>query len=151
MVKTLLAPVFDNGNSLNNKIDAEKIELCLKNRDRLIDYAYISTTCIFTKTKKGEERRINPHQEIKNCIHPILKKVVLSITPIIKQKLPLINALIDDIPLSYENIQIITPSQKEFYKSLINIRFSHTLYETYNHLISQKREKNKDNLNIEIT
>lgn len=138
--KVELAPIFDNGNSFNNKIDEKKIEECLQDRSKLLNNSYVSATCIFTTNKNGEERRINPHQLIRNCNYENCNKVVLSLTPIIKKNLPYINRLIDDIPLYFENIPIITKAQKTYYKELIINRFNYTLLETYSYLITQEKK-----------
>lgn len=69
-----IAPVYDNGNSFNNKWDDAKIKHFLFNKDKLIDEAYHGRICIFTKTNDtGNELKINffhvmQNQNTKNSI-----------------------------------------------------------------------------------
>lgn len=110
----------------------------LNNQAMLKDFAYISPTCVFTHTKKGEERRINPFQVIEKQEYEQLNKGILDIIPIIKSKEDEIQKIIDAIPFTFEGITIITEVQKTYYKKLLKLRLDDVLIPSYKKLKAEK-------------
>ncbi|RKI43140.1 CtkA family protein [bacterium D16-51] len=107
-----LAPVYDNGNCLNDKWDDEKLSKFMDDRQLLLNEAYKGKVCFFTNRKN---KKINPFQYIesgKNCeCNNALNDIVKSIN----REWHSICALID-------GIDVISDVRKEFCRKILKIR-----------------------------
>lgn len=104
-----LAPVYDNGNCLNDKWSDEKMASVMQNPEDLERMAYKARTCIFEL--KG--KRLNPYQVIMSGEYPGCNDAVKRIVPRIDMSR--INGIIDGVPC-------ISETRKQFYKTLLHMR-----------------------------
>lgn len=128
----VLAPVYDNGASFNNKWDDEKIKSCLSDQNLLTAESYRGKTCFFTKREKGQETKLNPFKVMNSLEYPALSDVMKELVPdIYKSQVKIFN-LIDEIPDEKDGIRIISGVQKKFYKSLLTVRYQNALLPVLN-------------------
>lgn len=104
-----LAPVYDNGNCLNDKWSDEKMKGIMQNPDELERMAYKARTCIF----ELQGKRLNPYQVILSGKYPECNQAVKRIAPQINMNQ--INGIIDEVPC-------ISDTRKQFYKTLLQLR-----------------------------
>lgn len=116
-----LAPVYDNGNCLNNKWDDIRMRDTLQNPERLSLEAYKRKICVF----EMNSHHIKPYEFIVSRKSRECNAAVKRIVPRIDMRL--INSIIDDIPC-------ISGIQKRFYKTIINERYQKVLLPTLQQL-----------------
>ncbi len=112
-----LAPVYDNGNCLNNKWDEEQMQEALSNPVKLRNEAYARKVCIFEVNK----HHVKPYEFIASKKNAECNKALGRIVPRINMKE--INHIIDEIPF-------LGDVQKKFYQSIIRERYERVLYPT---------------------
>ena len=106
-----IAPVYDNGNCLNNKCDDEKIKKFLDDKSMLATQAYKGVFCIYT----NNEKKINPFQYLlKTQNKDALKSFVELCPKFINNK--------DKFKELIENTFLLSEGQKQFYIELLNLR-----------------------------
>lgn len=115
-----LAPVYDNGNSFNNKWDDDKMARILRDENLLKNELSESKTCVFTL--KG--KRINPYHDIKSFDYDGCNSAILRLVPIMQEKIGEINDFIKSIPNESEGYGILSDIQKEFFLTVLNKRLS---------------------------
>lgn len=120
----IIAPVYDNGASFNNKWDAEKLRLFLSNKEKLYAEAYKGKTCYFTKVENEVEKKLNPFKIINSGKYMGLSNVVQELVPKIGTSMQTIFELIDNIPSQKDGIEILSDLHKTFYKKLLDIRYN---------------------------
>lgn len=136
-----ISPVYDNGNSFNNKWDSNKFEQFIADNNKFKTEAFVGKTCIFTKTDKdGLEKPINPFKIIASQEYPLLNEAIKRIVPKIFESHEKIISLINEIPENYLGIQVITPIQKKFYRNIIRTRYNEVLKPTYENLINPEKK-----------
>jgi hypothetical protein len=92
-----LAPVFDNGASLQNKISESKIEMLLSNPKKIVENSTNIQTAYGTETKLySAEKFLNLY----SCERG-LREASLRVIPEIKNKIDEIHNFIDEIPTDY--------------------------------------------------
>jgi len=120
-----LSPVYDNGNSFNNKWDLGKIRLFQSDHEKFISEAYTGKTCIFSHTEKtGEEKKLNPFKVIQSEEYEGLNEAVKRLTSKISTQFETITNFINEIPNEAEGIPIISDEQKHFYIDLMRTRYN---------------------------
>ena len=130
-----LSPVYDNGNSFNNKWDEKKFEKFLFNKEDFKRESYIGKVCIFTETgKDGEEHPINPFKIIVNKEYEKLSNAIIEVIPRIYKKKDEIVDFINDIPNEFMGINVISSVQKKFYCEILRSRYNDVLLPVYNNL-----------------
>lgn len=129
-----LAPIYDNGAAFYNKIDAEKAEDILKDKNRYIQSFYHSRV----STYSNNGTNINPYKFIESMNNEACNKAVLEIYP--KINVDLVNKLIDDIPEEYEGLSLLPKSIKEFYKESFRYGVEEVLKPVYDRLLESKGE-----------
>ena len=108
-----IAPVYDNGNCLNNKWDDEKINKYLNDVSMLENQAYKGIFCIYTKN----EKKINPFQFLlKTTNQDVLREFAELCPKLIRNK--------DKFKELIENTFLLSDSQKNFYIKLLSIRLN---------------------------
>ena len=112
----ILAPVYDNGNCLNNKWDDDKMEKVLSDMKYVDAEAFSARRCIF----ELNDKKINPYHLIKSMEYKECNKAVEIIVPVIKEKMNEIENIIKDIPC-------ISDVKKRFYCTIIKRRFDKVL------------------------
>jgi len=108
-----LAPVYDNGNCLNDKWDDLKMQSFLQNERFLYNEAYKGKICYFTDE---HGKKINPFQLIasgkyimcSNALHRIVTRLQFC----------KIEALLENIP-------VLTSTQREYYVTILKLRLQH--------------------------
>lgn len=128
-----LAPVYDNGNCLNNKWDDEKMEYVLSEAKYIDGEAFSARRCIYELNNK----KINPYHLIQSMEYENCNKAIELIVPNIKEKLNEIEDIIKEIPC-------ITEVQKRFYCTIIRRRFDKVFSCVY-----EKLKENERNLKDE--
>lgn len=121
MASAELAPVFDNGNSLNAKLADDAIEKHFSKSDKERIEAHLKTASIFQRIDdKGEPHKINPYLFCLRHENPDCDAALLRLKDRIPTAIEKISQLIDGIPL-------LTDSRKAFYKESIMCRYKHGL------------------------
>ena len=90
-----IAPVYDNGNCLNNKWDDKKMEMIMKNLSQLEAEGYKARRCIF----EIQGRRINPYQIMESMVYQECSDVICRRTPRIGDCMNKIQAMTEEIPV----------------------------------------------------
>ena len=130
-----ISPVYDNGNSFNNKWEDERFISALTSLDKLKEHAYKNRICVFTKTNsKKEEDFINPFKEISSMKWQGLNNAITEIVPKIYNKRDDITSFINSIPNEIGGIPLITDAQKQFHSKILRIRYNDILCPVLNKL-----------------
>lgn len=127
--KKEIAPVYDNGNCLNNKWDDEKMKVVLEDAKMLEAEAYKARRCIFEL--KG--RKVNPYQIIEGMEYLECSEAVRKLIPRLGCAMDKIESMIDEIP-------VLTEVQKRFFNELIKFRYENVLLPVYEKLLVQDRD-----------
>ncbi len=116
-----LAPVYDNGNSLNCKWSDEKMSfiLHLGYKEQIAELR--RTSSVFTESKDEKELRINPFRFMEQSDNKNLQDAIIRLMPRLKEGAKSIGILIDSLP-------VISEMQKVFYKKSINSRIDDILF-----------------------
>ena len=104
-----LAPVYDNGNCLNNKWDDEKMREVMADSNRIEDEAYRARRCIF----ELQGRRVNPYHIMESIEYPECSEAVRRLTPKIGNNM-------DKIRMMIEELSVLSKVKKQFFILLIN-------------------------------
>lgn len=134
-----LAPVYDNGNSLNCKWDDQKMIDVQSNSKIFIGECYNARRCIFENRKK----RINPYHFLQKTSEPKCINAIERMVPVIAQKVNEINQLFKDAP-----DEVLPKDRKRFLIDVINIRINDILVPVYNKIQVQEQEKHKDEVRL---
>lgn len=116
-----LAPVYDNGNCLNNKWDEQRMVSTLRDPNVLSNEAYRRKVCVF----ELNSHHIKPYELIASKKYVKCNEALKRIVPRIDMKK--IGGVIDDIPC-------ISNVQKNFYKTIIKERYQKVLLPAFNEL-----------------
>lgn len=128
---TRLAPVYDNGNSFNNKSSDNQMKKILSAKSNLWDSAYTSRECVFSQNEKN----INPLKYIESMESKDCNEAIQRIIP--KINLEKIKQIIYDIPNEYKKIRVISDIQKDFYFKVLALRYEKVLKPTYEKIINK--------------
>lgn len=115
-----LAPVYDNGGCFNNKWDDEKMQRYMEDSSLLEAQAYKGIICIFTK----DDKHINPFHYLANTNNADCLAAIKRIVPKLKKNMPAIYYLLD-------NTSVLSDTQREFYRLLIDKRLNLALKPIY--------------------
>lgn len=129
--KKEIAPVYDNGNCLNNKWDDEKMRTVMEDEKALEAETYKARRCIFEL--KG--KKVNPYQMIESMEYPECSKAVLTLVPKIGNSLEQMKAMIEDIP-------VLSERQKQFFKIIIENRYEKVLLPVYKKIMEKENVDN---------
>lgn len=129
-----IAPVYDNGNCLNNKWDDEKIQKFLNDKPMMETQAYKGVLCIYTEN----EKKINPFQYLAKTKNPDALNSFFTLYPKLAENKNKFDELI-------ENTFLLSTNQKEFYKLLLNLRLKifEKIYTDYANSSRKYKSKNK--------
>lgn len=124
-----LAPVYDNGNSFNNKTNDVKIKELLEKKDvNLI----IGGRTIYTYNNN-----LLSAKKLLNLNIPELQNAILKLVPVIEEKLNVIKEFIFSIPNEYEGLEVISEERKQYYYYSIECREKELLYPRYQSLVEK--------------
>lgn len=115
---TRIAPVYDNGASFYNKNDNAKLEKIYNDNIRFKQVVYDSARTFF----RENDSSINPLKYIESKKNFECNRALIRIFP--KIDLEIIKNIIDEIPGEFNNIEIISDIQKEFYYKMIEYRYN---------------------------
>ncbi len=120
--KRVLAPIFDNGNSfLGKKSDLEIENMIEQNYKSIISSG---KTPFIYKDKKVDAFRVIKNQYLGDDRETIkaLQEAIVLINTRLKEKMPAIEQLIDDIPETVNGLSVMSKSRKEAYKYILKER-----------------------------
>lgn len=115
-----LAPVFDCGNCLNNKLSDDQMENYLQEDARMEEVA-IGRPCIF---ERARDKRINPYQYIASVKNDACNEAVKRIVPHIS--MDSVAAILGEIPEA-----VLSDTARKFYLQLMQIRYRRILKPTW--------------------
>lgn len=121
-----IAPVYDNGNCLNSKWDDEKMQIVMKDADKVQAEAYKARRCIY----ELQGKRVNPYHIIENMEYQECSDAVRRLTPKIGSCMGKIRAMI-------EEIAVLSETQKQFFILIIESRYEKVLLPIYQKLMAQ--------------
>lgn len=131
-----IAPIYDNGNSFNNKLGLEDINKRLKSKDTMENVAINSVVSAF-RDESGH--RINPFTLIRSENIDDLNKAVIRNFIRINQNYKKILDFIENIPNETGNgISIISESYKKFIKISLDLRMNKVLFPVFESLIKKE-------------
>lgn len=142
-----IAPVYDNGGSFQNKLSDAKAKGLLERPELIEQQAYGSQTIYADGNGKiySVKRFLQLHSK-----YPEMKKVILYVVPLIKEKMNEIKALIQDIPdtveLKGKKYGLCTENIKKLYLAQLDVRLEKVLEPVYEQILEKKPEKNPDDL-----
>lgn len=126
-----LAPVFDNGNSFNNKFSDKEM---LNRIDKLDELQCKKIASVF-KDENGD--LIIPYEFFKTQDIPELNKAIKKIVPMID--INKIYSIIDELPNEYNELKVTSDIAKEFMKKGIESRYKLILQPA----LEREKDKNK--------
>ncbi len=127
-----IAPVYDNGNCLNNKWDDEKMRIVMSDKSKIEAEAYKARRCIF----ELQGKRVNPYHVIESMEYSKCIEAVQRLTPVIGKCINEIRSMIEEIP-------VISEVQKQFFILMIEYRYEKVLLPVYQKLLSKEIVKTK--------
>lgn len=116
-----LAPIYDNGNCLNNKWDEDKMKGAIADSQTLDNESYRRKTCVFLQ----KEHHIKPYEFIFSKKNKMCNEAVKRLVP--KMNMKEINHIICEIPC-------ISDVQKAFYSKMIENRYQKIMLPTLHEL-----------------
>lgn len=133
-----LAPVFDNGASFSNKTPDFKLSIMLDDESRFCQSADTSRT-IYSSSEKEIYAK-----DIVTLEYEDLYRASKKIVPIIIDKTETIKGFIQDIPESYNGINVCSDIRKEFYIKSLEYKLNHYLIPTYNKALNRMPDQAKE-------
>lgn len=120
-----LTPVYDNGNSLNDKSSDEQLEKILKSPLRYEDSLFRLRFCTYGKNGK----KLNPFMFIMDNNNMDCMKAVQRLVP--KMDLEKIVNIIEEIPKQYQDIVVLSGIRKEYLIRILKDRYEKILVPCY--------------------
>lgn len=120
-----LAPVYDNGAALGNKIGDDRMQQMLQNEARMRQSARSSTTTYNYKDKQLFSA------DMLQLDFAGLQNALLRNVPVIIQKEADIREMILSIPEEYQGLEVCNVLRKEFYLQYLKIRMQELLLPAY--------------------
>lgn len=133
-LEDVLSPIYDNGSSFSPNVPDDKILNKLNNEDILVQSVFNNITTYSLDGKSNAS-----FKDILLLDIPDLKKSIKKNVLLIQKKMNLINKLIDDIPESIGNYNIISKERKIVYKKEMDIRMSKILLPIYEQIIDKEK------------
>lgn len=115
-----IAPVYDNGNCLNNKWDDEKMKIVLRDAGKMEAEAYKARRCIF----ELQGRRVNPYHIMDSMEYQECLEAICRLTPRVGSSMNKIQEMIKEIPT-------LSEVQKKFFTMVIEYRYEKVLLPVY--------------------
>ncbi len=127
-----LAPIYDNGNSFYGKASEEKIISILNDETKLRSSALNGITAY----EDDNENRISI-LKILNLNNEDLNNAIIKVYELFNDKFNDIVQFINEIPIKYNNLLIISNERKEYYIETIKLRFDEILKPKYLEIINK--------------
>lgn len=112
-----LSPVYDCGNCFYGKTSDERIKEIMSNKEKLLSSALNGITAY----EDDKERRIRI-EDILKIKNTDLSKSIHKVYKLVEQKLNEIEDLINDIPSSFNGVEIMSDVRKKYYIKTFKIR-----------------------------
>lgn len=113
----ILAPVYDNGNSLHCKAASEVIRHYLNGSEDDRNHFAFQTLSIFTRIDKtGEQKRINGTNFLVRRMNEDCSKTLMNLKDRIPDAIKQFDSLVDEIP-------VLSSEQRAFYKDSVSRRY----------------------------
>ena len=126
-----IAPVYDNGNSLNSKWNDAKMELILHSDEKEQKAELSRTVSVFTTLKNGTEHRINPFRFMQTSDNPDLQDAIIRLMPRLKEAVRKTDILLGELP-------VLSETQKAFYAFSLALRVNDILLPIYDRLMEKR-------------
>ena len=123
-----IAPVFDNGAAFFNKMELSKMQAAIADENAMKQKAMSVRTAYAMNDKPLFA------MQLLSLNYPDLKNAILKITPVVKQHMPDILDMMNEIPEEYKEYQIINPVQKDYYKRMIEANYEYLIEPVYEKL-----------------
>lgn len=117
-----LSPIFDCGNCFYGKTSDEKIKEIMSDDTRL----YSSALNGVTAYEDNNEKRIR-NEDLVKIKNKDLKESIVRVKALIEEKMNDIISFINEIPVSFKNINVMSDDRKEYYIKTLQIRFENIL------------------------
>lgn len=141
-----LAPIYDNGASFFSKHDNKKIIDILDSDEKMKQLIQNGRTPYLYRNKKVDSiqsiRKISLDKAEILEENIDLKNAIIRNVP--KINIKKINKMIDEIPEKIEDIEIISPERKKFYKKFLQQRYEKILVPSYEKISNKSFEKVKE-------
>ena len=128
-----IAPIFDNGGCLSNKLPEERILKMLSNGDAVSSSA-LNTVTVF----RLNDKQLTARQMLQLSI-PELQDAICRLIPQMIDKQDIIAKFIQDIPVEYNGIQVCTKERAKFYIESMKCRLEKLLVPEYNKLCNSNK------------
>lgn len=114
-----LAPIYDNGNSFNNKISEKRIveELNHPNVDKFIG----------NRTIYEYNGHILSAKKMLSLDFKEIQDAIIRVVPLIENNLEKIMQMIDDVPNKYKELDVFSDNRKQYYKDGLTARLEFLL------------------------
>ena len=135
-----LAPIYDNGNSFNNKATVEQIKKYMQEpEDKLINRINGSRTAYEYNGHTLSAKKIltlgNNFEELNEAI----KRVVPNIEKNLSKMYKLIDSIPDEVGSKQKPIIVCPDAVKEYYKKCLEVRTQHLLIPAYEKVMIQEK------------
>lgn len=124
-----LAPVYDNGNSFNNKMSEERIVKKLQD-----SFERLKDDSIGVRTAYLYHEHILSAKKLLHLDIPELREAIRKVVPLIGDNLSDIKKLIGDIPEYYQGMLVCSTERKSLYTKALELRYEHLLLPVYGEL-----------------
>lgn len=121
-----LAPIYDNGAAFSNKLSDQQIQRILSDPIRLKQSTTMNISSGYLLNGK-----LMHYEDLINQDIPDLKKALQRVIPNLREKIEEICNFIQDIPLEYQGLSVISSARKEFYVKGLKYRFNEVLIPAY--------------------
>lgn len=141
--KDKLAPIYDNGGSFSTKAPEDKMRRILESEE-LVN----NSTNILTAYRKEMHALTARKFMMTFYDNPEFEKAIKKIIPSIKEKMPQIKHMMDEIPSNYiskdgTEYVVFSDIRREFYKSQLDIRMEYLLEPIYEKITEKHMENTK--------
>lgn len=114
-----LSPIYDCGNCFYGKASNEKITDIMNDDNKLVSSALNGITAY----EDDDERRIR-NEDMLKISNPDFEKSLKKVINIVERKMTEIIDLIENIPSSYNGLEIMSDVRKDYYIATFKIRFN---------------------------
>lgn len=137
-----IAPIYDNGNSFNNKIS----ELVIKEHLNNLNDNYFTGT----RTSYEYNGHILSSKKMLNFENENLNKALVRVVPKIEDKIDEIKEFIRNIPNTYKGLSVCSEDRKFFYIMALEIRMKELLLPAYQKAVQKQDQDGGNGGNIEM-
>lgn len=135
-----LAPIYDNGNSFNNKATVEQIKKYMQEpEDKLINRINGSRTAYEYNGHTLSAKKILTLGTNFEELNEAIKRVVPNIEKNLSKMYKLIDSIPDEVGSKQKPIIVCPDAVKEYYKKCLEVRTQHLLIPAYEKMMNQEK------------